>query len=141
MLNYNAALSLDAHPRALIASSRRFLPAFRDDPRPLQTLRHNASRMFIAVLAAALLAACAGAPVQEMSDARQAVAAAEQALGGKPATPDVIAARQYLQSAQSALDANDFSTAREDARLARQLALRALGIGQPQDASGRLPQQ
>lgn len=93
--------------------------------------------MLIAALAAALLAACAGAPVQEMSDARQAVAAAEQALGDKPATPDVIAARQYLQSAQGALDAGDFSTAREDARLARQLALRALGIGQPQDASGR----
>jgi hypothetical protein len=97
-------------------------------------------RMFATVLAAGLLlAACAGAPVQEMSDARQALAAAEQALGDKSATPDVLSARQYLQSAQSALDAGDYSTAREDARLARQLALRSLGIGQQQDGTGRPP--
>ncbi len=79
----------------------------------------------------ALLCACAGAPVQEMSDARQALAAAEQSLGDKPATPDVLKARQYLQAAQNALDAGDYSTAREDARLARQLALRALGTNPP----------
>jgi len=75
-----------------------------------------------------LLFACAGAPVQEMSYARQAVAAAEQTLADKPASPDLIRARQYLQAAQTALDAQDYSTAREDARLARQLALRALGV-------------
>ena len=99
-------------------------------------------RMLAATFAAALsLAACAGAPVQEMSDARQALAAAEQALGDKPVTPDVISARQYLQLAQTALDSDDYSTAREDARLARQLALRSLGITPQTDSSGHPPER
>lgn len=92
-----------------------------------------------AMTAALVLAACAGAPVQEMSDARQAVAVAEQTLAGKPASPDLASAHQYLQAAQAALDAGDYSTAREDARVARQLALRALGIAQPQDISSHSP--
>src|SRR5690348_17883163 len=48
-----------------------------------------------------LLVACAGAPVQEMSDARQAVAAAEQVLAGKPASATLESARKYLQAAQA----------------------------------------
>lgn len=90
----------------------------------------------VAACAALVLAACAGAPVQEMSDARQAVSVAEQTLAGKPASPDLVSARQYLQAAQAALDSGDYAVAREDARLARQLALRAMGIAQPQDVSG-----
>jgi hypothetical protein len=74
-----------------------------------------------------------------MSDARQAVAAAEQSLAGKPTTPDLAKARQYLQAAQVALDAGDFGTARGDAELARQLALRAMGLSQQTDISGRSP--
>ncbi len=106
----------------------------------LYTACHITVRSLVAILfAALLLCACAGAPVQEMSDARQAVAAAEQALGDKPASPDVLSARQYLQSAQTALDAGDFSTAREDAQFARQLALRSLGLVPAQDSSGRPP--
>ena len=89
-----------------------------------------------AACAALVLVACAGAPVQEMSDARQAVAVAEQTLAGRPTSPDLVSARQYLQAAQAALDSGDYSVAREDARLARELALRALGIAQPQDVSG-----
>lgn len=93
-----------------------------------------------ALLGATLLVvACAGAPVQEMSDARQAVTAAEQVLAAKPPSPDLSRANQYLQAAQAALDAGDYSTAREDARLARQLALRAMGMGPSRDASGRSP--
>jgi len=97
-------------------------------------------KLSLAALVAALaLAACAGAPVQEMSDARQAVAVAEQTLAGRPASPDLTGAHRYLQAAQAALDAGDYSTAREDARVARQLALRALGIAQPQDISSHSP--
>jgi hypothetical protein len=86
-----------------------------------------------------LLVACAGAPVQEMSDARQAVAAAEQVLAGKPASATLESARRYLQAAQTALDAGDYSTARQDAQLARQLALRAMGLDQQADVSGHSP--
>jgi hypothetical protein len=104
------------------------------------TTRHHklfrSVRLGIGLAALMLLMACAGAPVQEMSDARQAVAAAEQTLAGKPATPDLARARAYLQAAQTALDAGDFGTAREDAQFARQLALRAMGLGQQSDTSG-----
>ena len=106
---------------------------------PLHSLEHNAARnlrLFAVVLAAVLACACAGAPVQEMSDARQALAAAEQAHADKPATPDMLRAQQYLDAAQKALDAGDYSAAREDAQLARQYALRALNVGQGQDISG-----
>jgi hypothetical protein len=108
----------------------------------LATLQQNAlrgARLCSALAALVLLIACAGAPVQEMSDARQAIAAAEQALAGKPITPDLASARQYLQAAQSALDAADYSTARQDAELARQLALRAMGLSQQSDVSGHSP--
>ncbi len=105
----------------------------------LATSRYNALRgacLCSALAGLVLLAACAGAPVQEMSDARQAVAAAEQALAGKPVTPDLTIARQYLQAAQTALDAEDYSTARQDAELARQLALRAMGMSPQADGPG-----
>ncbi|HEX4300378.1 MAG TPA: DUF4398 domain-containing protein [Gammaproteobacteria bacterium] len=107
------------------------------------TTRHHklfhSVRLGSGLAALMLLMACAGAPVQEMSDARQAVAAAEQSLAGKPTTPDLAKARQYLQAAQVALDAGDFGTARGDAELARQLALRAMGLSQQTDISGHSP--
>jgi hypothetical protein len=88
---------------------------------------------------AGLLYACAGAPVQEMSDARQTLAAAVQANADKDAPADMQTARHYLDAAQVALDAGDYSTAREDALKARAVALRALGMSQQQDVSGHSP--
>jgi hypothetical protein len=108
----------------------------------LDTAEHIAARALrlIAVASfAAALAACAGAPVQEMSNARQTLAAAVQAQAQKSAPADMENARRYLDAAQAALDAGDYSTAREDALKARQAALKALGISQGQDVSGRSP--
>ena len=96
-------------------------------------------RLLAVGLAAVALYACAGAPVQEMSDARQALAAAEQAWTGKTPSSDMESARRFMQQAQAALDAGDFATAREDAQLARQAALRALMQSQEQDGSGHSP--
>lgn len=76
------------------------------------------------------LTACAGAPVQEMSNARQTVMAAQQA-GAAKAAPHVMAqARRLMSEAQAALDAGDYSTALKDARRAREAALKALQISQ-----------
>lgn len=105
----------------------------------MQHLAPRVLRLLAVGIIAAALYACAGAPVQEMSDARQAVAAAEQASAGKADSPDMAAARRFMQAAQAALDAGDYSTAREDAQLARQAALRALMQSQSQDASSRNP--
>ncbi|MGE5625898.1 MAG: DUF4398 domain-containing protein [Bacillota bacterium] len=98
-----------------------------------------ATRFLAVIVAAAGLFGCAGAPVQEMSDARQALAAAEQAHAEKAASADMTHAQQYLEAAQKALDAGDYSTAREDAQLARQAALRALSLSKAQDINGHSP--
>ncbi|MGE0115253.1 MAG: DUF4398 domain-containing protein [Steroidobacteraceae bacterium] len=67
---------------------------------------------------AAVLTACTVAPVQEMSDARQAVEAAVRAGGdGKAA--------QSLQEARSALAQAETALKKAQYRLARQLALQA----------------
>lgn len=109
---------------------------------PLDTVHHIAARalrLFAVAGTAIVLVACAGAPVQEMSNARQTLAAAEQAQAGKSAPKEMENARRYLDEAQAALDAGDYSTAREDALKARQAALKALGISQGSDVSGRSP--
>jgi hypothetical protein len=68
---------------------------------------------------------CASAPVQEMSDARQAVAAAEEA--GAPAkAPDAyVKAKAHIEHAESALLNGDYRNAREHATWAKTHALEA----------------
>ncbi len=71
------------------------------------------------------LGGCAGAPVQEMSNARQAVKAAERA-GAATAAPEVMGeARQLLKSAESHLRRGDYRDARDEAELARTKAVEA----------------
>lgn len=109
---------------------------------PLDTATHiavRATRLVVLTGLLAALAACAGAPVQEMSNARQSLAAAEQAQAEKAAPNDMANAHKYLDAAQAALDSGDYSTAREDALRAQQSALRALGISQGNDLSNRPP--
>lgn len=80
------------------------------------------------LLAAAvvMLAACAAAPVQEMSDARQAVMAAEQAGAEEHAPERLNEARNHLARAQQSLEVRDYDEAREYATRARESAVRAL---------------
>lgn len=85
------------------------------------------------------LSACAGAPVQEMSNARQAVAAAEQGGAAKSAPQQLKLARNLLQAAQAALDKGEYSTAREDALHARDAAVKALRISQGLDTPDQSP--
>src|SRR5271155_4657255 len=72
------------------------------------------------------LIGCAGAPVQEMSDARQAIAAA-QVAGATPATsPDFYAAQAAIARAESHLQAQEFTRARLAALEAKHHAAAAL---------------
>ena len=73
-----------------------------------------------------LLAACQTAPVQEMSDARQAISAAREAGGPELAAEDFNAAIEYLKSAESFLDGHRYEDARLAAEQAKQKALDAL---------------
>ena len=80
------------------------------------------------LLAAALFTAgCETAPpVQEMSDARQAIAAAREAGAEELATIHLTAAEFYLKSAEEKLSNQQFSQARSDAKQAKMKALDAL---------------
>ncbi len=83
-----------------------------------------------ALLSGAVLGGCAGAPVQEMSNARQAVRAAEQA-GAATTAPAVMAeAKQLLKSAESHHRRGDYRAARDEAELARTKAIEARGLAE-----------
>lgn len=76
-------------------------------------------------------AACQSTPpVQEMSDARQAIAVAKSAGAAEFAGPDLQAAEAYLESAQKKLAERAYSQARRDAMQARDKALEALAISE-----------
>ncbi len=73
------------------------------------------------------LGACETAPpVQEMSDARQAIAVAREAGAEERAAFHLKAAVDYLESAQLALNERAYSEARRDAKQAKMKALDAL---------------
>jgi hypothetical protein len=77
------------------------------------------------------LSACAGnPPVQEMSDARQAIAAAEEADAGELAPQSLNEARRYLDEAQRQLQDEAFEPARMNAVRARNRAVRAIEVSQ-----------
>jgi len=82
------------------------------------------------VLACLLLVvgACAGAPVQEMSDARQAIRAA-QAAGAVERAPDHLGrAQSLIDEAQGELQRHDYRQAQRKALEARDEAVKALQI-------------
>jgi hypothetical protein len=78
----------------------------------------------------AFVAGCAGAPVQEMSNARQAVRAAEKA-GAAEAAPELLGeARVALRSAESHLRQGEYRTARDEAEQARTKAVEARRVAE-----------
>jgi len=80
----------------------------------------------IGVLLLVLQVACVTAPVQEMSDARQAIHAAVDAGADRLAPQDLAAAQQYLEDAERKLKIRSFASARSDALLAKTKAVAAL---------------
>lgn len=74
-----------------------------------------------------VITACgSGPPVQEMSDARQAIAVAKEAGAEDHAAEELRAAEQYLESAQRNLTERAYGDARRDALRAKLKALDAL---------------
>jgi hypothetical protein len=72
------------------------------------------------------LSACSVAPVQEMSDARQAVSAAEQAGAADYASESLGRAQELLHNAESKLSQRRYNEARKEANAAKAEALVAL---------------
>ncbi|MGO9991617.1 MAG: hypothetical protein ACLPTF_03750 [Steroidobacteraceae bacterium] len=94
---------------------------------------------FIAVFVGiACLVGCAGAPVQEMSDARQAIAAARVAGATEANSPDLYAAEAAITRAEKHLQAQEYTRARLAAMQAKRHAAAAL-VGRPHADGGGVP--
>lgn len=72
-----------------------------------------------------LLGGCATVPVQQMSNARQAIAAAQAAGAARVAPAKLAAAQHWLDDAEFALKGGDYAHARQSANKARKLAIEA----------------
>lgn len=86
--------------------------------------------IFVAALAVILFIlsaspGCASAPVQEMSDARQAITSARDAGADEHAADDLASAERRLADARKALRAGDYEQARLDAIAAKEQAFKA----------------
>jgi len=84
------------------------------------------------VLIAALLTAagCESMPVQEMSDARQAIMAAREAGAEEHATESLLAAEKSLHSAEKYLNTRNYAIARREALDAKSKAIDALRLSE-----------
>ena len=86
--------------------------------------------------ASCCLAACeTSPPVQEMSDARQAIAVAKEAGAADRAAFHLKAAEKYLASAEAKLSERAYSQARHDAKQAKMKALDALKASEESDGN------
>jgi outer membrane murein-binding lipoprotein Lpp len=89
-------------------------------------------RLFAVIVCVAWLAGCASAPVQEMSDARQAIAAASAAGATPASSPDFYAAQAAITRAEFHLQAQEFTRARLAANEAKRHAAAALASANTQ---------
>lgn len=86
------------------------------------------------ILLTLLIASCAaGPPVQEMSDARQAIAAAEESDAASLAPDELNEARALLEQAETQLRARYYRLAQENAIRARNRAVEVLQASQAVD--------
>jgi hypothetical protein len=87
-----------------------------------------------AIVAIVMLAGCAGAPIQEMSDARQAIRAAERAGAAQYAPEPLAEAKKLVEQARSGMQQREYREARDHAERAREKAVEARRIAESQGA-------
>jgi len=82
---------------------------------------------FLPIAFVAILAACAVTqpPVQEMSNARQSIKAAEEVGAQEYASKLLFAAKEQLQTATNMLEAGEYEEARQSALDAKEFAIKA----------------
>ena len=97
------------------------------------------SRSIAVMLGILCLAGCRGAPVQEMSDARQAIEAARVAGAAERSPQDLQAAQREIVSAQKHLEAQEYTRARDAALEAKRRAAMALSNSEQAPNSGDIP--
>lgn len=94
------------------------------------------ARWLLVLMLCVSLGACAGAPVQEMSNARQAIKAARDAGADRVAPERLSEAQALLERAESHLQRRAFRDARRDALAARGKAGEALDATQSEPPNG-----
>lgn len=99
----------------------------------LATFRISALLMLSGMM---LIGCASGAPVQEMSNARQAIKAARDAGAATTAPRTLNEAEALLDRAQDNLQRRAWAAARRDALAARDKAAEALAGRQPPDSRG-----
>jgi hypothetical protein len=101
------------------------------------TMAHSfALRSLAFLLLGIALAACSGAPVQEMSNARQAIRAAREAGAERTAPQTLKEAEALLNSAEGNLQRRAYRDARRDAIQAHDKAAEALDAARPRRNTG-----
>lgn len=83
-----------------------------------------------AILLCVALSGCAGIPVQEMSNARQAIRAAQEAGAATAAPGEIEKAQALLGRAEASMQQRLFRQARNEASEARRIATTALEAAQ-----------
>ena len=96
-----------------------------------QTSLRRWIRVSIPALSCVAALGCSSAPVQEMSNARQAIRAARDAGAEKAAPQTLTAAQALLEQAEASLQRRSYREARRNAVSARSKATEALGAAQP----------
>ncbi len=91
----------------------------------MYALRRLVPYLLVLMLAGLAVTSCASAPVQEMSDARQALQAAEEVGAPTKATSVYTQARELLEQAERELQEGDYKMARKHALEAKEHAIHA----------------
>ena len=87
-------------------------------------------------LSALAIAGCVTAPpIQEMSDARQAISAAEQSDAARVATDTLADARRFLAEAEKQIQEQAYGPARMNAIRAKNRAAQALRSTRPREGA------
>ena len=92
-------------------------------------------RCILAVAFGVMLTGCAVLPYQHMSDARQAIDAAEPVAAENIEAEMLLkASRMHLEAAEQHLEQGEHDQARERASMARELAIEARQRGEEENA-------
>ena len=85
----------------------------------------TAKALFCIIALIFVFTACATAPVQEMSDARQAIQAAKSVGADENTQSNLVQAKKFLEKAEHALHVGEYKVARVNALAAKEEALQA----------------
>ena len=89
----------------------------------------------VIVVCISLMPGCAAAPVQEMSDARQAIQAAQEAGAENSAVNEYQEAQRLLELAEDQLDQQHYRKARRTALSAKEMAIQSREIARESAAT------